>query len=287
MLSGFININKKSGFSSNKALSILKYNLKQNNIITKVGHFGTLDPIAEGVLPVALGRATRLFDYSLDKTKEYIARFVFGVETDTLDGTGKVIKTENKPIKVEDIMTAIPHLIGEIEQMPPAYSAKSIGGVRAYRLAREGKEVILHPKKIIINSIELLRQVNENQFEFKISCGGGTYIRSIVRDMADLMGTCGYMSALRRTASGIFTLESACDLDDLSDIEEKILPITFFTDLFKRYELSDREFSTIKNGVPTSVGFNYELPLAVYYCGELLGIGTVSNEKLIIKTWLI
>lgn len=286
MLSGFININKKSGLSSNKVLSILKYRLKQNNIKTKVGHFGTLDPIAEGVLPVALGRATRLFDYSLEKIKVYDAVFEFGVETDTLDNTGMVLSYGRKNVTAEEINAVIPELVGSVEQVPPLYSAKSVGGVRAYDLARKGKEFVLQPKKVEIYSIELLDKIDEGVFLFRIRCGGGTYIRSIIRDMAAKLGTVGIMTKLTRIRSGNFTIDSAYDVDELDDIESKILPIEFLTDGFDRYDLTESEYSKVKNGVPVECR-NEDGYVAVYYKNDLLGIGEISEGKIRIKTWLL
>ncbi len=286
MLSGFININKKSGLSSNKVLSILKYRLKQNNIKTKVGHFGTLDPIAEGVLPVALGRATRLFDYSLEKIKVYDAVFEFGVETDTLDNTGTIIGHGRKNVTAEEIKAVISGLVGSVEQVPPSYSAKSVGGVRAYDLARKGKEFVLPPKKVEIYSIELLDKIDDGIFSFRISCGGGTYIRSIIRDMAAELGTVGIMTKLIRIRSGDFTINKAYDVDELDDIESKILPIEFLTNGFNRFDLTENEYSKVKNGVPVECreddGF-----VATYYENDLLGIGEISDGKIRIKTWLL
>lgn len=286
MLSGFININKKSGLSSNKVLSILKYRLKQNNIKTKVGHFGTLDPIAEGVLPVALGRATRLFDYSLEKIKVYDAVFEFGVKTDTLDNTGMVLSYGRKNVTAEEINAVIPELVGSVEQVPPLYSAKSVGGVRAYDLARKGKEFVLPPKKVEIYSIELLDKIDEGVFLFRIRCGGGTYIRSVIRDMAAKLGTVGIMTKLTRIRSGNFTIDSAYDVDELDDIESKILPIEFLTDGFNRYDLTESEYSKVKNGVPVECR-NEDGYVAVYYKNDLLGIGEISDVKIRIKTWLL
>lgn len=288
MLNGFININKTSGLSSNKALSILKYHLKQNNILTKVGHFGTLDPIAEGVLPVALGRATRLFDYSIDKEKIYDATFVFGKETDTLDYTGEVVRAGGRMVSEEEIEAVIPSLTGNVMQIPPIYSAKSVCGVRAYKLARQGEDFSLPPKRVTINSIVLTgRDDAENTFNFRISCGGGTYIRSIVRDMAYAMGTLGYMSKLRRIASGPFSIESSYNVDELGTVSDKILPVNVFTDKFFRYDLSLMEYSTVKNGVPTYIDCSCEDYIAVYYNEEIIGIGEIIDKKLKIKTWLL
>jgi len=287
MINGFINIYKTSGLSSNKALSILKYRLKQNNIITKVGHFGTLDPIAEGVLPVALGRAARLFDYSLDKKKTYVATFVFGAETDTLDRTGTIIREGRKEVTAREIESVISSLTGKVLQVPPLYSAKSIGGVRAYKLARQGETFDLPPKQVEIHSIKILEEVSVGVFKFEIECGGGTYIRSIARDMANKLGTVAYMDSLVRTASGGFYIENAVKVDDIDDPKKFIMPLSTFTDAFYRYDLTEKEYSTVKNGVPTQISAEYEGNIAVYYDDELLGIGKLNDGKLMIKTWLI
>lgn len=286
MFSGFINLYKNSGLSSNKALSILKYKLKQNNIKTKVGHFGTLDPMAEGVLPVALGRATRLFDYSLDKLKVYEAEFLFGTATDTLDSTGVVIGTGRSAITEEEIKSVIPSLVGEVEQVPPAYSAKSVNGVRAYKLARSGEEVVLPAKKVNIYSIEPVKNIGEGRFLFRIECGGGTYIRSIVRDMASALGTVGVMTKLVRVKSGRFSADTACDVDKIENIEEVILPITYFTDGFVRYDFSETQYGKVKNGlwVDCDIADGY---VAAYYEDELLGIAEVVDKKIRLKTWLL
>lgn len=206
LTSGFININKPSGMSSAAAVSKIKR-------LTGLpcGHMGTLDPLASGVLPVAFGNASRLFNYLLEKEKVYRAVFRFGTETDTLDSTGETLK-EGLPVpSAEEIVKSLPQFLGEIEQVPPAYSAKSIGGVRAYKLARQGKEVVLNPKKVRIDGLKLIGAAASDSFAFRIACGGGTYIRSLARDIAAACGTCAVMTALVREKSGIFTLEKSVE----------------------------------------------------------------------------
>ena len=191
---GFVNVNKPSGISSSKVVSICKkiFNTK------KIGHMGTLDPLAEGVLPIAIGKATRMFDYFLDKHKEYVAEFTFGMTTDTLDAEGNIIeKCDYIPTK-EKIIEILPSLIGVIDQIPPQYSAKKVNGRCAYDLARAGQIVDLKPKRIEIYDIKLL-EVKDNKFTFLIECSGGTYIRSIARDIATLVNSKAYMSKLIRT----------------------------------------------------------------------------------------
>ena len=209
-VSGFININKPAGISSAAAVA------KVRRIVgVPCGHMGTLDPMASGVLPVALGSASRLFNYLLDKEKVYRAVFRFGAETDTLDATGVLLRVGQAVPAEEEIRAALPRFFGEIEQMPPAYSAKSVNGVRAYRLAREGKEVALQPKKVSVHRFELLGRTAEDSFAFRIACGGGTYIRSLARDIAAACGTCALMTSLVRERSGPFTLENSVAPDAL------------------------------------------------------------------------
>lgn len=209
--SGFINLNKPSGVSSAAMVGKIK---RLTGIAC--GHMGTLDPMASGVLPVAVGNASRLFNYLLNKEKVYRAVFCFGRETDTLDALGTVLCTGKKIPSQEEINDKLRFFVGEIEQFPPAYSAKNINGVRAYQLARQGKPVLLEAKKVFVRSVVLTRRVSEDSFEFLISCGGGTYIRSLGRDIAKACGTVATMTSLVREKSGVFTLENACGIQSLT-----------------------------------------------------------------------
>ena len=221
---GFFNVNKPSGLVSSAVVNKCKW-------LTGVpcGHMGTLDPLACGVLPVGVGNAARLFDYFLQKDKEYVAKFTFGVTSDTLDSTGELVHGGRIPSE-EEIIQVLPSLVGDVMQMPPKYSAKSVNGKRGYELARAGIDFELQAKKVRIDEINLLGQEDEQSFLFKIRCGGGTYIRSIARDMAETLDTHAVMSALQRTQSGVFTLENAVDFSvfeqDLSidELEKYLIP---------------------------------------------------------------
>jgi tRNA pseudouridine55 synthase len=171
---------------------------------------GTLDPLASGVLPVGVGNAARLFDYFLEKEKEYIAEFTFGVDSDTLDSTGNLVHGGHVPNERE-ISNVLPIFFGDIMQVPPKYSAKNVNGKRGYELARAGVDFELPPKQVHIYGMEMLgkSEDKENTYRIKIRCGGGTYIRSLARDIAQALQTKAVMSSLLRTQSGCFHLENA------------------------------------------------------------------------------
>lgn len=225
---GFINVNKPGGVSSGYAVNKIKR-------LTGMpcGHMGTLDPLASGVLPVAVGNAARLFDYLLRKKKQYIAEFRFGVDSDTLDSTGNLTFSNPYIPSEEEIEKAIPSLTGEVMQLPPKYSAKNVNGRRGYELARAGVNFELEPKKVQIDRIEKTDRISEDTFRFVIDCGAGTYIRSIARDMAALCGTTGIMTSLIRTKSGFFTLDNAVPLEELTteNIENYLIPTDEILDL--------------------------------------------------------
>ncbi len=209
-MTGFLNIDKAEGTSSAFAVNKIKWLLD-----CPCGHMGTLDPLASGVLPVAAGNAARLFEYFLKKQKTYLARFTFGATTDTLDKEGKVVVGGRIPT-ADEIKAALHAFTGEIDQIPPKFSAKCVNGKRGYELARSGKDFTLPPKRVTVYSFSLLEQTDEAEFSFEIVCGGGTYIRSLARDLALALGTNGYMTGLRRTASGPFTIDNAVSLDVLT-----------------------------------------------------------------------
>ena len=180
-MTGFLNVYKPSGLSSAAAVAQVKRLVR-----TPCGHMGTLDPLAEGVLPVGVGNASRLFDYFLSKKKTYTARFRFGATTATLDGEGEVVRGGRVPAEAE-IAAALPALTGTIEQIPPAYSAVSVRGRRGYALARAGEEVSLPPRAVTVDHFRLCGQTAPDEFEFCIVCGAGTYIRALARDLAEAL----------------------------------------------------------------------------------------------------
>lgn len=211
MPSGILNIDKPAGVSSAAVVNRVKK-------ITgfPCGHMGTLDPLASGVLPVGVGNASRLFDYLLKKEKVYRAVFLFGAESDTLDSTGEISFGAGPVPSEQAILSALPALTGEILQEPPLYSAKSVNGMRAYDLARRGIPFTLEKKKVIIYSLSLTGFKGEGKYEFSVRCGGGTYIRSIARDLAAALGTKAIMVSLVREQSGAFSLAEALSPETLT-----------------------------------------------------------------------
>ena len=280
--SGFFNVDKPSGIVSSAVVNKLKW-------LTGMpcGHMGTLDPLASGVLPVGVGNATRLFDYFLQKQKTYIAEFTFGETSDTLDCTGEVVRGGHVPNESE-ILAVLPQFIGEIDQIPPKYSAKNVNGRRGYDLARAGIEFELPAKRITVHGIELLGKAEgkDNAYNFKIDCGGGTYIRSLARDIALACGTQGLMSALRRTKSGIFTLENAIQIEELTEenIGAKVIP----TDMvlpFPVLELTSPKKDKIFDGVAIPTDYP-DGEYKFYRDGGFYGIAEVKNGRAKIKTKL-
>lgn len=209
--SAFLVVNKPKGWTSFDAVNKIRHLTK----VKRVGHLGTLDPMATGVLIVALNKATKLFDLMQEKQKTYVANFLFGTLTDTLDATGKVLEEEKVNINLKQIEAVLPKFIGKINQVPPKYSAKSVNGTRAYDLARAGKEFELSAKQVEIFNLKVLGFKN-NLLKLEICCGSGTYIRSLGRDIAERLGTVATMTELIRTKIGKFDLSDTINLDDLT-----------------------------------------------------------------------
>ena len=283
-MNGFINLYKPSGMSSAYAINKIKKILGKK---VKCGHMGTLDPMASGVLPVGIGKATRLFNFLLDKDKVYTAEFTFGYETDTLDAEGKIIKDGGCIPTINEIKGVLSSLTGIVDQIPPAYSAKNVGGTRSYVLARQGIEVELKPKQVEINSIEVETTSNKNAYKFTIKCKGGTYIRSICRDIAYALNTYATMTKLTRNKSGCFDLTnsvSAEEINSLQDIEMRIIKPEN-TVYFEVIELNNKKYSDLINGRFCEVNLQNGL-YKIYYDNVFIGVGEVENNNLKCKAYV-
>ena len=281
-MKGFINLIKPKDMSSAFAVGAVKYKFRG-----PCGHMGTLDPMASGVLPVGVGKASRLFQYLLDKEKSYTAQFKFGFSTDTLDVTGQTLQTTNVIPTLEQINSVLGNFVGEIDQVPPKYSAKCIDGKRGYQLARAGVEFELKPKKVHILDIKCLAQLDENTFEFKIDCKGGTYIRSLARDIALAVGSLGTMSALERTASGVFNINNGVTVEQFracKEPEQYLLPPDMVVN-FDKLILTGKQAQKILDGVYEDYGFSDGI-YRVYNEQEFWGVGTVKEGKVKINAYV-
>lgn len=234
MINGVINIYKEKGFTSHDVVAKLRGIVGQK----KIGHTGTLDPDAEGVLPVCLGRATKLCDMLTDKDKTYEAVLLFGKTTDTQDISGTVLEEKDTSLlTVEKIEECIRAYIGEYEQVPPMYSALKVNGKKLYELAREGKEVERKARKVQIYDIQI-KKIEIPRVTMEVTCSKGTYIRTLCHDIGQKLGCGGTMKSLKRTRVGIFTIDGALKLSRLEELaaqgllEEKVIPVeAMFTEL--------------------------------------------------------
>ncbi len=216
-MNGFINIHKPAGLSSAAVVGVMKRLTGEK----RIGHAGTLDPEAAGVLPIMLGRATRLFDYLVDKEKEYEAVCAFGTATDTQDATGEVTACGEDYPDPARILEEIPKLTGNIRQKPSMYSAIKVGGRHLYDLARRGESAEVPERTVHVERIEILGEEPEHAVRLRIACGRGTYIRSICDDLGKLCGCPAHMRSLIRTRSGFFTLDGALTLEEARELAEE------------------------------------------------------------------
>lgn len=214
-MNGIINYIKPPGITSNDAVVDFKKLLGTK----KVGHAGTLDPAAAGVLPITVGRSTRLFDYLLHSDKVYIGEILLGVATDTYDTCGAVVRKSPVSASAEAIRDAMAALTGDIRQFPPMYSAVKVGGKRLHQLARKGRDVYVAPRGVTVSAFELLDMPAPDRARFRVQCSKGTYVRTLAHDLGAALGCGGCLSLLIRTRSGGFGIEDARTLDQLREAQ--------------------------------------------------------------------
>lgn len=246
---GLLLVDKPAGVSSHDVVNAARRAVGER----RIGHAGTLDPFATGLLVLLVGRATRLLPHLPDEPKVYEARIAFGAETDTEDLLGQVVREAARPTRAQ-VHEALPRFVGAIAQVPPAYSAKRVDGQRAYALARAGAEVELKPVQITVQRWEIL-QVEEDAdgrvatLDARITCGGGTYVRSLARDLARAVGSAAHLTALRRVRTGPFDVRDAASLEDLRERRVTVRPALDALPGFPVQRLSDEELAKIVRGI--------------------------------------
>lgn len=246
-MDGIFNIYKEKGFTSHDVVAIIRKIINQK----KVGHTGTLDPEAEGVLPVCVGKATKLVDYIMGGSKSYRADIIFGKTTTTQDHTGEVLEIREVDFDKEKIYNAVNSFIGEYFQIPPMYSAIKINGKKLYEIARQGKEIERKARKVEIFDIKIKSFEYPNKITIDVNCSKGTYIRTLCADIGEYLGCGAYMSSLIRTSSGIFDIKSSIKLDELkslNDIDNVIIPMENVLYGYNKIYISQKINKLLYNG---------------------------------------
>ena len=278
-LFGFLNIYKPVGMTSHDVVSVLRRVTK----IKQIGHTGTLDPFAEGVLPICIGKATRLIEY-LQDDKEYLATVQFGAATNTFDLDGEKVFTSDKKVSRDDIKEGLKSFEGEIFQLPPIFSAIKVKGKKLYEYARKGEEVEIQPRKVVIENIELKNFDEElQQAQILLKCSKGTYIRSIANDLGKNLGCGGYLIKLIRTQAGKFRVENSVQLDGI-DVESNLInPLDILN--LPKIAVDNDDLARIKNGMPIyktcdKIGNFVSL---IYNDVEICAVGIADGEKIKLK----
>lgn len=278
-LFGFLNIYKPVGMTSHDVVSVLRRVTK----IKQIGHTGTLDPFAEGVLPICIGKATRLIEY-LQDDKEYLATVQFGAATNTFDLDGEKVFTSDKKVLRDDIKEGLKSFEGEIFQLPPIFSAIKVKGKKLYEYARKGEEVEIQPRKVVIENIELKNFDEElQQAQILLKCSKGTYIRSIANDLGKNLGCGGYLIKLIRTQAGKFRIENSVQLDGI-DVESNLInPLDILN--LPKIAVDNDDLARIKNGMPIyktcdKIGNFVSL---IYNDVEICAVGIADGEKIKLK----
>ena len=296
-MEGIIVLNKPQDFTSFDAVAVVRGLTRER----RIGHTGTLDPMATGVLPLLLGRATKAVSLLPETAKTYEASFRFGEAYTTGDVTGEVIKTDETPVLRAALETALDSFRGDILQVPPMYSAVSVNGQRLYKLARQGIEVERESRTVNISSISLVSCDEKNgEYTISVECSAGTYIRSLVADIGEKLGCGAVMTALRRTKANGFPIDGCVTLDELAElaqsgkIEEKIIPIEQALGSYRFVTVTEPQARRFKNGGELSLERLYlkapqenELVRVIAPGNEFLGMGEVSDGEIKVKRLLI
>ena len=254
----------------------------------RVGHLGTLDPGAAGILPVCVGRAVRLFDFLVDKDKTYRFELILGTATDTQDAFGRVIETGTSKISSDALEAILPRFQGDMEQLAPAYSALKSNGQKLYDLVLQGKEVPEKRRPVTISELTLLKETGEGRFLLEMTCSRGTYVRTVCHDLGHALGTCGHMGALLRTRSGpfsvarSFTVEELKALKEADRLEDALIGCEEALGQFPALILPEDRLIPTKNGLPTDLRGDDRRPdgtVRLYCNGLFLGVGKVERNR--------
>ncbi|MPW25830.1 tRNA pseudouridine(55) synthase TruB [Alkalibaculum sp. M08DMB] len=285
-MNGILNIYKPSGMTSHDVVNKVRRALNTK----KVGHTGTLDPIAEGILPLCIGSATKVSQFIVEKDKEYIAEVFLGVKTDSYDKTGHIVAENDLVVTKNQFNKILDLFIGDIEQVPPIYSAIKVKGKKLYEYARSNKPVEIKPRKVTIYSIDLL-EYKYPIAKIKVSCAKGTYIRSLCNDIGEKLGTYGHMTSLIRTKSGPFHMENCILLDnlttlDLNEVQEYLHPTDFPLQHLGRVDIQINSARFLLNGVSliqknivqNISDFELGENLRLYLDNSFKGIGVIDNN---------
>ncbi len=273
---GFLNVYKPKGKTSHDVVAILRRITK----IKQIGHTGTLDPFAEGVLPICIGKSTRLIEYLKDD-KAYVATVQLGKSTTTYDIEGEVVNSSDKKVAIDDILPELEKFRGEIEQLPPIYSAIKVNGKKLYEYARKGEVVEIKPRKVFINELSIINFDYElQQLELRIDCSKGTYIRSIANDLGEILGVYGHLIKLVRVKAGNFLINSALKLEEINtkdDIEKGLIYPLEYLD-YPQYELNDLELEKVSHGMSTNIDLANGTTLLVQN-KKLIAVAQIENKK--------
>ena len=277
-MNGIILVDKPESFTSHDVVAKLRGILREK----RIGHSGTLDPMATGLLVVFIGRATRAVEFAENHEKEYIAGLRAGIVTDTQDITGTVLETSNKICTKEELAAVLPEFMGDILQTPPMYSAIKVGGRKLYELARKGVEIERELRPVTIKELELIGAEN-GDFILRVVCSKGTYIRTLVHDIGERLGTGAALSMLRRTAAGSYSVKDAHTIDEISELNQNgafdavLKPVDSLFDEYPKHVISDIQLKRCLNGN----SFDAELPAGKYRVydenGGFLMLGNVEN----------
>lgn len=289
-MNGFINLLKPSGMSSSSAVAAVRAITGQR----KSGHSGTLDPLAAGVLPLCLGRATKLFDYIMEKDKEYLAELMLGAETDTQDADGKVLYSgDPSGIGPDEVEAVLAQFRGSIMQEPPMFSALVHEGKKLYKIARSGETIERKHREIEVSGLTIVERTGQNSWLIKIKCSKGTYVRTLCADIGRALGCYGYMSYLLRTASGVFMLDNTVTLEELSELARKrkaveaLLPMDYPLMHLPRADFEAGQSLHLLNGMTVPYAGGPADAVRIYVDGAFVAIGLAGTGTLRVKTMLI